>query len=310
MDSKKFFTNKKLVVLFATICCFLWGSAYPAVKIGYKLFNIKSNDVPSEFVFAGYRFALAGIMVIIISIMFHKDMKIFNKRNVIQIIILGITQTSLQYVFFYIGLGNTTGTKGSIMNSTGTFFSIILAHFIYKNDRLNLNKVIGCLVGFIGVIVANFNSDMLKFSFSFVGEGFIMVAAFVLSASSIYGKRITQKLDSMIVTGYQLFLGGAFLAALGFIKGGSLTGFYVQSVSLLIYLALLSAIAFSLWTALIKYNKVGIISVFNFLVPIFGVLLSGIFLKENILQIKNLIALILVCLGIVLVYREKSILNS
>lgn len=310
MDSKKIFTNKKLVVLFATICCFLWGSAYPVVKIGYKLFNIKSNDVPSEFVFAGYRFALAGIMVIIISIILHKDMKIFNGKNIIQIIILGLTQTSLQYVFFYIGLGNTTGTKGSIMNSTGTFFSIILAHFIYKNDKLNLNKVLGCILGFIGVIVANFNTDMLNFSFSFIGEGFIMAAAFVLSASSIYGKRITQKLDSMIVTGYQLFLGGVFLASLGLLKGGSLTGFYVQSVSLLIYLALLSAIAFSLWTALLKYNKVGIISIFNFLVPIFGVLLSGVFLKENILQFKNLIALILVCLGIVLVYREKPVLNS
>lgn len=309
MNSKNIFTDKKFVVIFATICCFLWGSAYPAVKIGYKLFNIKSNDIPSEFVFAGYRFALAGVMVIVISIMLHKDMKIFSKRNILQIVILGLTQTSLQYVFFYVGLGNTTGTKGSIMNSTSTFFSIILAHFIYKNDRLNLNKVLGCIIGFIGVIAANFNSDMLKFSFSFVGEGFIIIAAFVISASSIYGKRITQKLDSMIVTGYQLFLGGVFLAALGLLKGGSLTGFNAQAILLLIYLGFLSATAFSLWTALLKYNKVGIISIFNFLIPIFGVFLSGIFLKEDILQFKNLIALILVCLGIVLVYREKPIIK-
>ena len=40
-------------------------------------------------------------------------------------------------------------------------------HFIYKNDKLNLNKVLGCILGFIGVIVANFNTDMLNFSFSF-----------------------------------------------------------------------------------------------------------------------------------------------
>ncbi|AAK80726.1 drug/metabolite transporter (DMT)-like permease [Clostridium acetobutylicum] len=310
MNSKKIFTDKKLVVLFASICCFLWGSAYPGVKIGYKLFNIKSNDVPSEFVFAGYRFALAGIMVIIISIILHRNMKIFNKKNIVQIFVLGITQTLLQYIFFYVGLGYTTGTKGSIMNSTGTFFSIILANFIYKNDKLNINKIIGCIIGFIGVIVANFNSDILKFSFSFKGEGFIMAAAFVLSVSSIYGKRITQKLDSMIVTGYQLFIGGAFLAVLGFFNGGHLTGFHVESISLLVYLAVLSATAFSLWAALLKYNKVGIISAFNFLIPIFGVLLSGIFLKENILQLKNLAALILVCFGIVLVYIEKPTANN
>lgn len=310
MNSKNIFTDKKLVVLFATICCFLWGSAYPGVKIGYKLFCIKANDVPSEFVFAGYRFALAGIMVIVISIILHKDMKIFNKKNVLQIIILGLTQTLLQYIFFYVGLGYTTGTKGSIMNSTGTFFSIILANFIYKNDKLNISRILGCIIGFAGVIIANFNSDILKFSFSFMGEGFIMLAALVLSASSIYGKRITQKLDSMIVTGYQLFIGGIFLAGLGFVNGGNLSGFNVKAVTLLIYLALLSATAFSLWAALLKYNKVGIISIFNFLVPIFGVLLSGILLKENIFEVKNLIALILVCFGIVLVYAEKTKVKS
>ncbi len=63
---------------------------------------------------------------------------------------LGATQTALQYVFFYIGVANTTGVKSSIMNSTVTFFSVILAHYIYKNDKLSMQKIMGCIVGFIG----------------------------------------------------------------------------------------------------------------------------------------------------------------
>ena len=71
----------------------------------------------------------------------------------------------------------------------------------------------------------------------------------------------------------------------------------------MVYMILLSSVAFLLWTLLLKYNPVGMISVFNFLIPIFGALLSALFLGESILELKNLIALSLVCSGIWLVTR-------
>lgn len=310
MDTKKFFTDKKSIILFATLCTFLWGSAYPAVKSGYILFHIASEDIPSKFVFAGFRFALAGILVLAIALITQKNIFTFTKKNIGQFVILGLTQTSLEYIFFYIGLANTTGVKGSIMNGTGTFFSVLLAHYIYKNDKLNFNKVSGCLIGFMGVMLVNFNADLLNFSFKLTGEGFVMISAFVLSAASIYGKKITQTLDSTVVTGYQLLIGGLFLIVTGYIYGGSVTDFTIKSTSLLLYLAILSSTAFSLWTVLLKYNKVGMISAYNFLIPVFGSILSAIFLGEAIFQLKNLLALVLVCLGIRLVNREKSLLNE
>lgn len=306
MNTKETITNKKIIIILATVCCLLWGSAFPFVKLGYSLFKISPNDIPSKFLFAGYRFALAGIIVLIISKLAGKKLSVLTKENIFQIVLLGITQTTLQYVFFYIGMGYTTGTKGAIMNGTGTFFSIILAHFIYKNDKLNFNKVLGCIIGFLGVIAANFSSDILKVSFSLNGDFMIILSTFTLSASSIYGKKITQKLDSALVTGYQLLIGGFVLSLLGFYSGGHLSEFTPKSTVLLVYLAALSSIAFSLWTILLKYNKVGTISMFNFLIPVFGVLLSGLVLSENILELKNLIALILVCIGIILANRDNS----
>lgn len=305
MDTKKFFTDKKVIILLASFCCLLWGSAYPAVKIGYSLFNIAADNIPSKLVFAGYRFTLAGIFVLLIALILRRHIFSFTKKNIGQIALLGLTQTSLQYIFFYIGLGYTTGVKGSIINATGTFFSIVLAHFIYTNDKLTSNKIIGCIIGFAGVMIVNFNASLLNFSFSIKGDGFIMFSAFVASAASIYGKKITQVLDSTVVTGCQLFIGGFFLALSGYASGGRITGFGAKSTLLLIYLAILSSAAFSLWTALLKYNKVGVISVFNFLIPVFGSVLSAIFLGENVLQFKNLFALILVCAGIIL--SNKSI---
>ncbi|MFT8348634.1 DMT family transporter [Clostridium saccharoperbutylacetonicum] len=305
MDKTKFYTNRKNIVLLAALCCLLWGSAYPAIKVGYELFNV--NDVGSKLVFAGYRFTLAGIFIIILEMIRRKSIISFTKKQFGQITLLGVTQTTLQYIFFYVGLSYTTGVRGSIINGTGTFISIILAHFIYKNDKLNFNKIAGCIIGFVGVIIVNLNGQSLGgSSFTFKGEGFVMIAAIIFAGSAIYGKRVTQNQEPPVVTGFQLFIGGIILTILGFTLRGSLEGFTIKSTVLLIYMALLSSVAFAVWTELLKYNKVGIISVFNFLVPIFGTLLSAIFLGENIFDIKILIALILVCYGIFLVYKVKK----
>ncbi|MDU5110262.1 MAG: DMT family transporter [Clostridium sp.] len=307
MDKTKFFTNRINIIVIAIICTFLWGSAFPAIKVGYELFDIASNDVGTKLIFAGYRFFLAGVFILIIKLAMKESIFNLNLKDIREITILGLGQTTLQYIFFYLGMTYTTGVRGSIINGTGTFFSIILAHFIYKNDRLNFNKVIGCVVGFLGVIIVNLGtSSVLEGGISFRGEGFIMLAAFMLSISSIYSKKISQNKDAYLLTAYQLSIGGLVLIIIGYVLGGSLTNFTFISTSLLIYMALLSSVAFALWSQLLKYNKVGVISVFNFLIPVFGTILSAIVLKENIFDIKILIALILVCLGIYLVYKKKN----
>lgn len=306
MRDKNILTNRKFIALAATVACLLWGSAYPAVKSGYWLFNIESADVQAKLVFAGYRFILAGAIVLLVSKLLGRNIFSISRKNLFELIILGFTQTTMQYFFFYIGLGNTTGVKGSILYSTGTFFSVILAHFLYTNDKLNLRKGIGCILGFIGVMLINFNSDLLHLSFKFQGEGFVTIAALIFAAAAIYGKNISREMDAMIVTGYSLLIGGAVLTLVGLSQGGRINHFTMQSTSLLIYMGFLSAAAFALWTLLLKYNKVGQVSVYNFLVPIFGAILSATFLKEKFFEAKNIVALVLVCVGIWIVNKEFS----
>lgn len=301
MNNKNFFTNKKIVILLASFCCILWGSAYPGVKTGYSLFKISTNDVFSELSFAGYRFIISGLIVLMVALFSSRKLFSLTRKNLKQLVILGLTQTTSQYIFFYIGLAHTSGVKASVMNSASAFFSVILAHFLYKNDRINSKKAIGCVLGFLGVLLVNFSSDLLNISFKINGEGFIAVAAFAFSASSIYGKKISQSIDPMIVTGYQLLIGGSVLLILGISNKGYVTNFTISSTLVLFYLGLLSALAFSIWTILLKYNKVGSIASFNFLIPVSGAILSSVFLKENIFNWENAAALILVCIGIYIV---------
>ena len=305
MNQHPFFSDRRVVILLASFCCLLWGSAYPAIKNGYAMFGIAAADIPSKMLFAGYRFVFAGLVLLALAILTRRNVFILNLRNFLSTSLLGLTQTSLQYVFFYIGLAYTTGVKSSIMNATGTFFSVLLAHFIYRYDRLNMNKVAGCLIGFVGVMAVNFSPDLLDFSFTLLGEGFVVIAAFILSAATIYGKRLSQTMDSVVLTGYQLSIGGLALVLAGYGTGGVLTGFTLHSTALMAYMVLLSSASFALWTVLLKYNRVGLVTVFNFLIPVFGAVLSAIFLGESILEWKNVLALFLVCGGIWLVTRER-----
>lgn len=305
-QSTHFFSRPMVVYAIAILCTVLWGSAYPAIKTGYALLNIEAHDVASQMVFAGQRFLLAGIFLIILSVFFRRHTGTITKTKVRQIIVLGLTQTSLQYIFFYLGVAFATGVKASILNATGTFFSVLLAHFIYHNDRLTQRKAIGCTVGFLGVFIVNFNQSLLDFQFSLLGEGSVIFAAFILAAASIYGKKISQGIDAMVMTAWQLAIGGLALLCVGYLFGGHSGDFDFASLSLLIYLACLSSAAFALWSVLLKHNPVSMVTIFNFLIPVFGSSLSSIFLGETILEWKNMVALILVCSGIYLVTKSKK----
>ena len=299
------FARKNVVYLGAAFCCLLWGSAYPAIKSGYEIFQIATDDIPSKIVFAGYRFLFAGLLLLLLAMAQRKPIGRLSPRQFGQLTLLGLTQTSLQYIFFYIGLAFTTGVKGSIMNATGTFFSVLLAHFIYQNNKLSYNKTLGCILGFAGVMVVNFNSGLMDFSFSLLGDGSVVLAAFILSAATLYGKRISQTVDPTVMTGYQLGIGGLALVIGGYAFGGSLSVHGLSSVAILGYLTLLSSVAFALWSILLKYNRVGMIAPFNFLIPVSGAVLSAIFLGENIFELKYAVALVLVCSGIWWVNKVK-----
>ncbi len=299
------YQDRRFVIGMAVLCCFLWGSAFPAIKGGYALLHVAKSDTAAQMLFAGWRFLAAGLILLVLAAIGRKPL-VPPRDQIAKVVGLGVVQTTLQYVFFYVGLAHATGVKSSIMNATGAFFGVILAHFLYANDRLNRRKVLGCLLGFAGVVVVNLGGKGLDFDFTLLGEGFVVIAAFVLAAASIWGKTISQTMDAMVMTGWQLGIGGLGLLAIGYAGGGALEGFDVRSLGLMAYMAGLSAAAFALWSLLLKHNPVGLLAVFNFLIPVFGVLLSALFLHEPVLAWKNAAALVLVCGGIWLVTRKAA----
>ena len=302
-------TDLKIVVLLAGICCFLWGSATPAIKTGYELFAIDSADPASIILFAGWRFLLAGFLVILFHSIQSRRWVMPPKGAGRPILALAMAQTVLQYVFFYIGLANATGVHGAIITGSNVFVAILFASLVFHYEKLTARKVLGCVLGFAGIVVMNLSGGVGEgfFQVSLLGEGFVFIAQIFYALSSAFVKRYSKEFDVVTLSGYQFMLGGVILIAVGMIFGGNVSG--AQSVAayvLLLYMALISAVAYTLWGILLKYNPVSRVTVFGFMNPMFGVLLSAIFLGESAqaLSLNALAALILVCLGIYVVNRK------
>lgn len=301
---KNFYQNTTVRIILALICCALWGSAFPCVKIGYEMFAIEGAG--SQILFAGYRFFLAGVFTFIIASILDKKAITLRRSSVPYVLGQGILQTTIQYVCFYIGLAHTTGAKGSVINASNAFFSIIMVHFLMKSEKITWRKGIGCLVGFAGVIVINMTPGAWGNGFAWNGELLILICSFAYGTSSVTIKLISDREKPMTITAYQFLFGGALLILIGLLTGGQISGFTPASTALLLYLALLSTVSFSLWAELLKYNPVGKVTIFGFSIPVFGVALSALILKEQIFSVQNLIALVLVSAGIVTVNWVKK----
>ena len=304
MAQNSIFSDKRALIAIATLCCLLWGSAVPAVKFGYGLIGIMPGDTASLLLFAGIRFCLAGCLLLAYSLVTGRSIALTPGR-LGEVAALGLGQTTIQYVFYYVGLANTTATKTSIISSTLVFFSVLLAHFIYADDKLTGRRALGCLIGFTGVVAVNMSGGF-DLQFSLLGEGLLLVSTFAGSLAAIYGRRISQHMDATVMTGWQLLLGGLILTAMGLAGGGHIDRFGIEAGLLLVYLATVSAAAFSLWSLLLKHNPVSDVAIFNFEIPVFGVILSALVLGESIFEWRNLLALVLVCVGIWLVTARTN----
>jgi len=308
-ENRKDFLQKTWVVcVLALVCTFLWGSASPCIKLGYALFKIPSSETWTQILFAGTRFILAGILTILIGSALNRKMLVPTKSSVPSIAKLALFQTILQYIFFYIGLAHNSGVKASIINGSNTFFVILLAGLVFHQEKLDFKKLAGCIIGFAGVIIVSMNGKSIDMNLSLMGDGSLFLCAISYAVSSCLMKNYSKNDNPVMLSGYQFIFGGIVMVIVGLIMGGRINHISLSAVLMLLYLACISAVAYSLWGILLKHNPVSKVAIFGFTNPVFGVLLSAWWLGEGSseLGINALIALILVSIGILIVNVRKQ----
>ena len=283
----KIFGTPVCAVLLAIFCNVLWGSAFPFIKLGYRLFSIDSGNTASIFCFAGVRFMLGSVLVLLGSILLQgKAPRLPRGRVAAECCALGLWQTTAQYAFYYIAVAMLTGAFGGILNSTQSFLGVIFAHFIYGNaDRMT---------------IGNHGSG------SGWGVFCMMAATVIFTLSGPWNKSVTKKADSFAVCFLNLFVGGLALFVLGTVMGGRLHVQSALAAVVMLYLAFICGAGYILWALLMKNNPVSRIAIFGFVNPVVNVLLSAVLNGEPLFRWQYLAALVFVCVGIWLVNKAPA----
>ena len=303
VDKKEAFFRKTPVVLFgALIFCFLWGSAFPCIKIGYNFFGISSDQTGTQILFGGIRFVLAGLLALTIGSLMEKKILVPKKENWLRVLKLSSLQTVGQYVLFYIGLAHTSGVRSSIVEGSNVFVAILVASLIFRQEKLTKEKIIGSILGFSGVVLVSISGKGLGDGNFWSGDLLVFLSTLCYAFSSVYLKKYSKQENPIVLSGWQFVIGGVIMSIVGFVMGGRLTQISGKGIASLGYLAFISAVAYSLWGLLLKYNPISKVAVFGFMNPVFGVILSSVFLQEgSVLGWMSVVALVLICAGIFIV---------
>ncbi len=310
MDKKKLVAPSAAVITAAAILTnVIWGTPFKLIKVMNTELGIDRTLLGDQYIgqvlsVISIRFVLAGLMTLIFAMCIGQNILKVTKKQWGDVVLMGLVSTTAAYFFFNIGNVNISSTINSTILAQSTiFFAVILAHFAYKNDKLTTKKSVALIIGFAGLTISQIKGGASLtdlFSFSFTGEGFMLIYGLLAALATMLAKKLGSTLNSFVMTGWNLVIGGAALLVIGLFMGGdlSLITWTPLGITLLIILAAASAIPFSLWYWCAQYANLSELSVYKFIMPISGSILSVILGEKFTAPL--LVGLALVCLSIIM----------
>jgi len=252
----------------------IWGSSFLWIKIAVQEMG------PNTLV--AYR-VLFGLLFGVVVVLFQRAKWPSTFKEWLPLLVLGLTNIAIP--FFLISWGEQVIDSGvaSILDATVPLFTILVAHFLLRDDKMTIPKVLGLLTGFAGVVVL-MSKDMGASSSSLLGQAAVIVASVFYAASSIIARKYTEDTPAIFRSV------GPLVSATGVMW---LAAFLVESpvkvpTLPLIWIALLwlgilgSGFAFILLYYLIHEIGPTRTTMVTYLFPLGGVTLGVIFLHEQL----------------------------
>ena len=325
-NSSSIFQRPVWVALFAFTAAFLWGWAYPLIKLGFDEFQISQDMTGSKMLFAGIRFCLSGIIILTIARLSHRSFAWKNQNTShhparpkdacyqrdartpithhLYLLLFALLNTTLHYACFYIGLSHSQGARAAILNSLSVFTVVILACLFFKSDKLTARKMVGCVIGFLGILALNLDGKDSG-AFTLLGDGMIILNALCGAFAGLMTRGVGQRIDVFVGTGYSLGVGGALLIIPGLLTGGTLPHVSLYGLVILALLIVISTVGFTLYNKLLTCNPVGKVAIWNSLIPVVGAVTSCLCLNEPF-HTKYILATALAAAGIYIINRGKK----
>ena len=298
------FQRRGWVALLALTAAVAWGWAYPLIKLGFDEFGIAQDMTASKMLFAGVRFTLSGLIVLAIAKVKGVSLKVNKASGMAYILGYALLNTTIHYAFFYIGLSHSEGARAAILNSLGVFTLVLLACAFFKSDRLTTYKILGCVIGFVGILVLNVGGETGG-GFTFMGDGMIILNAMCSAFAGLMTRGLGRHANVFAATGYSLAFGGVMLLLPGLLMGGTLPFITATGVGILFLLICISTLGFTLYNKLLSCNPVGKVAIFNSLIPVVGAVTSCLCLGEPFYW-KYAVAALLAMTGIYIINARKG----
>lgn len=277
--------------LFAVFLCTLFGANAVAIKV--------SLSGIGPFTAAGIRFFIAATVLFLWSKIRGTSLQVTQKQ-VYQLLILS-SVFFIQMSCFYHGQNQTTASHGTLIANTLPFVVMILAHFFLVNDRIHLQKIVGLMLGFSGVMLLFWDS-LKNDSSTLHGDSLIFLAVIFWGCNVTFIKRIISEFHPLQITIFPMifsvpffFLGGFFwdTHSIRFINGEIILAVFYQSL-------VTASFGFVMWNTLIKKYGATALHSFVFIMPVSGVFFGVILLGEPI-SFHLLGSITLVSLGLIIV---------
>ncbi len=303
-DNISIFQRPVWVSIFALTAAIAWGWAYPLIKMGMDEFGIAPDMTESKMLFAGIRFFISGLIILAIAQGSHRKFGIRKGTDTWFILLYALPNTTLHYAFFYFGLSHNAGARSAILNSLSVFTVVILACIFFKSDKMTWRKATGCVIGFLGILALNLGGKESG-SFTFMGDGMIILNALCGASASLLTRGLSKRVDVFVGTGYSLSIGGALLVIPALAMEGRLPVITPWGIIILMLLIAISTIGFSFYNKLLSCNPVGKVAIYNSLIPVIGAITSCLCLGETFYW-KYLIAGALATAGIYIINKGKK----
>jgi len=274
--------------IFAIFLCVLFGAN--AVAIKFTLTGM------GTFTAAAVRFSIA-VVAIFLWTRFTRQSIRFRKGQAHQLLIISVLFVA-QISMFYVGLSKTFASRGALIVNLVPFLVLLLSHFFTRDDRITLGKLLGILMGFSGMLFLFLQKRDISSELK-TGDMIIFCATLLWACSGVYTKKIIQNFRPFQMVFYPLLVAVPFLYILAFLfdkpmmnaPGGGV-------VAAILYQGLITgSFGFVAWNMLLQRYGAVSLHTFIFIMPVVGVLLGGLLLKEPITG-NILIALALIGTGI------------
>ena len=282
---------------------FFWGSSYLFIKIG-----VESGLEPFTLVAARL---FIGFLILAAVVLIARQPLPRRPRTYGHLLVLSVFSVSLPFSLITWAEQSVDSAVAAILTAPAPLFVMIIAAFVLQDERITLNRIIGLVLGFVGVaVLVGFDPTDLQGG-TLIAELALLGAALCYAIGGVYARKMLHGLRPMIPAVMQVTLALATTAVLAFIFERPLeTRPGLDAIFALLWLGVLgSGLAYLIFFRLLERWGATRTSTVAYVLPVFGIALGALVLAEPI-DVRLLIGTALVILGIALVNARRGLLRA